>query len=90
MATDKDPTPRALAKAQMRNEQRKLHRELRLDIAARILAANYPDMATADVDGTGRRLEKILRVADALIEANLRVPTPFDKQGTQAQENGNG
>ena len=87
MATN-DP---AGATAQPTKSSRK---ELRLQIAAQIAAANYEAMLGSHASGTlADRLERLLRDAESLIEANDQFQARIfaaRKAADQGHEKGNG
>ena len=87
MATN-DP---AGATAQPAKSSRK---ELRLQIAAQIAAANYEAMLGSHASGTlADRLERLLRDAESLIEANDQFQARIfaaRKAADQGHEKGNG
>ena len=68
-------------------------KELRLHIAAQIAAANYETVLGGGESGLPDRLERLLRDADALIEANDQFQARIfaaRKAADQGHEKGNG
>ena len=64
--------------AQKKKSRRK---EVRLQIAAQIAAANYDTLLGARAEGTlAQRLERLMRDADSLIEANRQFQASFNAQ----------
>jgi len=85
MATN-DPAATPTAPKQSR-------KELRLHIAAQIAAANYETVLGGSEAGLSDRLERLLRDADALIEANDQFQARIfaaRKAADQGHEKGNG
>jgi hypothetical protein len=74
--------------AESSNQKQKSRRkEVRLQIAAQIAAANYDKLLGAHASGTlAERLERLMRDADSLIEANRQFQAAFHAQRREKAE----